>query len=414
MDPSRAASDVPRRIAVLVPNPQLRGGGEKHGLAVAAALSRVADVTVVTDGVDSLDEATRFHNLDLSRCAVLSMRRGRSLPLRAAYRAQVPVPYLRRLQNWEDYRDVRRMNFDVFVNVGFESTLKNPSPRGIFVCMFPHRPAHLLWTESTRRVEARADRVGRLLGGTSVVLSDSYQQIVTNSTFTADWLHRWWGIKADAVIFPPCEDMRRPDTVRRRSILNVGRFVADVGDTLLKRQDVLVDAFAALTELHADGWTLDLVGPVHDEGPSRAAVEALKERAAGLPVRFHEAVDHADLVRFMNEARIYWHATGLGSDPEVNPGNQEHFGMSTVEAMSAGAVPIVLDTAGARHSVRHGVDGIRWSTLPELLAATREVALDEVRWAALSREAMVGAKRFSRDAFDRATLDLLARTSGMS
>ena len=35
--------------------------------------------------------------------------------------------------------------------------------------------------------------------------------------------------------------------------------------------------------------------------------------------------------------------------------------MSTVEAMSAGAVPIVLDTAGARDSVRHGVDGIRWS-----------------------------------------------------
>lgn len=414
MDPSRAASEFPRRIAVLVPNPQLRGGGEKHGLAIADALSQVAEVTVVTDGLESLDEAGRFHNLDLSRCTVLPMRRGRSVPLRAAYRAQVPVPYLRRLQNWEDHRDLRRLGFDLFVNVGFESTLKNPSPRGIFVCMFPHRPAELWGTESARRATARADRFARLIGGTSLVLSDSYQQIVTNSTFTAEWLRRWWGVTADAVIFPPCEDMRRPQIPRGRSILNVGRFVADVGDTLLKRQDVLVEAFAALPELHSAGWTLDLVGPVHDEGPSRAAVAALKERAAGLPVRFHEAIEHAELVRLMNQARIYWHATGLGSDPEVNPGNQEHFGMSTVEAMSAGAVPIVLDTAGARDSVRHGIDGIRWPTLPELLSATREVALNESRWAALSREAMVGARRFSREAFDEATLGLLTATSGMS
>ena len=61
-----------------------------------------------------------------------------------------------------------------------------------------------------------------------------------------------------------------------------------------------------------------------------------------------------------------------------------------------------------------GIDGIRWPTVPELLSATREVALNESRWAALSREAMVGARRFSREAFDEATLGLLTATSGMS
>lgn len=396
-----------RRIAVLVPNPQLKGGGEKHGLAIAAVLSEVADVTVVTDGTAALHEAAQFHQLDLKDCRVVPLSRGRSLPLRAAYRMKASVAYLRRMQNWEDRRTLRGIGFDVFVNVAFESTLANPCERGVFVCMFPHRPSGLIADPVRRASEKRADWFGRLIGGTSLRVSDSYSRVVTNSTFTAEWLGRWWGIAPDGVIFPPCEDMRRPAIPRGRSILSVGRFVADVGDTLLKRQDVLLRAFASLPELHEAGWTLDLVGPVHDEGPSRAAVEKLKRQAHGLPVQIHESIPHDDLVTMMNRARIYWHAMGFGSDVETNPGGQEHFGMSTVEAMSAGAVPIVLDTAGARDSVRDRVDGIRWSTIEELVAETRRLALDDRRWENMSIAAQRGASRFSYAAFRTATLEML-------
>jgi hypothetical protein len=58
-----------------------------------------------------------------------------------------------------------------------------------------------------------------------------------------------------------------------------------------------------------------------------------------------------------------WHATGYGFDAEQYPAKQEHFGMTTVEAMSAGAVPVVLNTGGQREIVTHGDDGFLWGEL---------------------------------------------------
>ena len=40
----------------------------------------------------------------------------------------------------------------------------------------------------------------------------------------------------------------------------------------------------------------------------------------------------------------------------------EHFGITTVEAMAAGCVPVVIDKADQREIVRHVTDGYRWTT----------------------------------------------------
>ena len=57
-------------------------------------------------------------------------------------------------------------------------------------------------------------------------------------------------------------------------------------------------------------------------------------------------------------ASIFWHAAGLGEDPERHPDRYEHFGITTVEAMSAGAVPVVIDAAGQVEIVEHGANGL--------------------------------------------------------
>ncbi len=67
---------------------------------------------------------------------------------------------------------------------------------------------------------------------------------------------------------------------------------------------------------------------------------------------------------------MFWSATGYGEDEQKNPWASEHFGMTTVEAMAGGCVPVVIDRAGQKEIVREGLDGYRWSTPEQLVERT--------------------------------------------
>src|SRR5262249_54420489 len=64
--------------------------------------------------------------------------------------------------------------------------------------------------------------------------------------------------------------------------------------------------------------------------------------------------------RLMASSSIFWSATGYGEDEEKAPWAQEHFGMTTAEAMAGGCVPVGIDRAGQRELARAAVDGYRW------------------------------------------------------
>jgi glycosyltransferase involved in cell wall biosynthesis len=78
---------------------------------------------------------------------------------------------------------------------------------------------------------------------------------------------------------------------------------------------------------------------------------------------------------------------------------QEHFGVTTVEAMSAGAVPVVINTGGQREIVTHGVDGFLWNDLDSLAEHTQQLAGDADLRRRLSLNAVHSSARFSREAF---------------
>ena len=56
-------------------------------------------------------------------------------------------------------------------------------------------------------------------------------------------------------------------------------------------------------------------------------------------------LDRAHLGLLYRDAKIFWHAAGMKSDETIYPELAEHFGISTVEAMSAGCVPVALRRA---------------------------------------------------------------------
>ena len=133
----------------------------------------------------------------------------------------------------------------------------------------------------------------------------------------------------------------------------------------------------------------------------------VRRDAIGLPVDVHVNAPGDVVERLLGDASLYWHGAGLGEDPERHPERFEHFGISVVEAMAAGAVPLVFGAAGPAEIVRNGVDGVQWTTLDQLAAATVELAGNESRRSALSTAAVERAADFSAAAFRDRLIQLI-------
>jgi glycosyltransferase involved in cell wall biosynthesis len=233
------------------------------------------------------------------------------------------------------------------------------------------------------------------LGATSATppWQASYGALVANSQFTSSWIKRWWAADSE-VLYPPVT--MQAAGLKRPTILNVGRFfAAEQGHS--KKQLEMVQAFRQLVDGGLQGWTLDLVGGCEASG--RPYLHQVQQAAAGYPVRFHVDASGEELAALYAEASIYWHASGMGEDPKRHPGRLEHFGMTTVEAMSAGAVPVVIGLAGQTETVRHGIDGFHFHDRASLVELTRLVVRDEGLRAVMSASAQARARHYSLDAF---------------
>lgn len=233
----------------------------------------------------------------------------------------------------------------------------------------------------------------RHLGPGSRLRLGLFRSVVANSAFTARWIERRWGRPA-LVLHPPVFPI--PPREKRPWIVAVGRFA---GGGRSKRQVEMVEVFrtAGLA-----GWELHLVGTAQNPEYVRHAREA----ARGLPVVFHLDASREELEEVCGAASLFWHCTGAGEDPEEVPERMEHFGMATAEAMSAGAVPVVIAHGGQPEIV--GNAGVLWETFEECAEATRRLAEDDALRARLGEAARRRAAHFSFPRFAERARELFA------
>lgn len=234
----------------------------------------------------------------------------------------------------------------------------------------------------------------------------TYQRFVSLSQYTRTWTQQWWGADSD-VVSPPV-NMREAGT-KEQLIVSVGRFFSpESGHS--KRQLELVHAFRTLVEGGLTGWKLVLIGGASAE--NREYAMSVRAAAAGLPVEVRLSAPGTVLNEHLAAASIYWHAAGYGSDLATHPERAEHFGIAPIEAMSAGAVPIVFDAAGPAEVVHSGVDGLVYRTLDELVAHTRRVIEDQPYRERLAAAAVEAAHYYRRDRFEDEVRTLVHRVAG--
>ena len=128
------------------------------------------------------------------------------------------------------YLQLRKLKLDLFINNSFASGLSCPAARGIFMCMFPHRPAPRPPARSLPR------RAGDASGGLGRTTCDRLRRAGRERLLLDHRRHlsllggvgRQVVESPAEVIFPPCGHAaaRR---LKQKSILHVGRFIADLG-----------------------------------------------------------------------------------------------------------------------------------------------------------------------------------------
>ncbi|MHB1161761.1 MAG: glycosyltransferase [Chloroflexota bacterium] len=235
---------------------------------------------------------------------------------------------------------------------------------------------------------------------------DSYDLITPISLFVQKWLNSYWGKKGE-ILYPPVDvDVYDPRREKRNIILNVGRFFSGSHN---KKHQVMIEAFKRMCQKGLAGWELHLAGGVAPGKIHAEYLEKVRRKAEGYPIFLHTDAPFEELKRLYEEASIYWHASGYGENENRNPIRFEHFGITTVEAMAAGCVPVVIAKAGQLETVEHGRSGFLWNSLPDLESYTLQVIKDPTLRASLQQGAAARARAFDQESFKQRLLELISK-----
>ncbi len=139
-------------------------------------------------------------------------------------------------------------------------------------------------------------------------------------------------------------------SVKQSLIVAVGRFAPETGqEELVRWLRIGLDGGALPA-----GTTLALAGVVAPTREDRAVFERVRDLARDLPVRLYPNASHRRLSALYRDAALVW-PTGPSQT------------LTLLEAMSAGAVPLIAAGSAAAALIESGVSGFVWTEVRDLL-----------------------------------------------
>ena len=224
-------------------------------------------------------------------------------------------------------------------------------------------------------------------------------QFIYNSDFTRNVLEKHLPHDKGTVLYPPIDTQGFMPGKKENLILSVARFDSPSHG---KRQDALIEAFRKFTT-SVKGYRLVLAGGLIG---NEIVIQKLKNLATGLDVDFVINPDFNELKNLYAKAKFFWHAAGYEVNEESSPEKVEHFGMSTVEAMASGAVPIVINKGGQKEIVIEG-SGYLCADPTEMAKKTATLVKDTSTLSQMSQKAIKRSQSFSISQFDQKLATLL-------
>lgn len=235
----------------------------------------------------------------------------------------------------------------------------------------------------------------------------SYDKILCNSSYGQRWFNILTKNKYESeVLYPPVGVTDFSPLPKEKLIISVGRFFVGGHN---KKQLEMIEVFKKMYDKHEElkSYRYVLVGGVEDKKEHQDYLKKCRTAAKGYPIKFQVNASFSELRKSLGIAKIFWHAAGYQEDEKKDPDKFEHFGITTVEAMAAGAIPIVIAKGGQPEIIEDGVNGLLWNTEQELIYKTVALAQGRYNYDSIRKEAMDKSKQYSIDKFNERLDEIL-------
>lgn len=346
------------KIGIYSPYLDTVGGGEKYMLTIAESLSAENDVDVFLDShLQTLDiksiteKASKLLDLDLSKTNFIQ------------------APFGKGTKIWDRLKFLK--HYDLFFYLTDGSIFYSSARKSILHIQSPIKVSN---SSLLKKIK-----------------SSSWDLIIYNSNFTKEHCEKYWKIKGQ-VLYPPVNTETFKSEKKKKQILTVGRFFGFLKD---KKHGLMIDSFKKMYDKNKiNDWSFYLVG-----GAGKGDAEYVKDlesRAKGYPIKILPNLPFNDLKKLYSGSSIYWHASGFG---EVDPAKMEHFGITTVEAMASGCVPVVINMGGQKEIVDDSKNGFLWVSPEEMESKTLDLIKNDRLMLSLSKAAQEKSSDFSKKKF---------------
>ena len=233
-------------------------------------------------------------------------------------------------------------------------------------------------------------------------------EFLANSEYTKKNIIERWKRPAKKihVIYPPIMTSQFKPGRKTNSIIHVSRITPPRPEAD-KGHKQMIEAFKKIHDERYE-WTLNLVGQVENESYYKELLAMIN----GYPIFIHRSISFKKLQELYGKAKIYWHLTGITMPAEA--GAQEHFGMTIVEAMASGCVPISLNTGGTKEIIENVKNGYLINDLKQLKQKTILLMKDRVLLKSMSQKAIERSRDFDEEVTAKRFYSLVSKTDKAS